>query len=55
LYARNPFFFHSISSATRQTLLIAGVFGLAAGGSPNFLTLASLLAVVGLGVGGLFD
>ncbi|KAJ7355508.1 MFS general substrate transporter [Mycena albidolilacea] len=34
------------------TLLIAGVFGLAAGGSPNFLTLASLLAVVGLGVGG---
>ncbi|KAF9805967.1 hypothetical protein IEO21_08879 [Rhodonia placenta] len=34
------------------TLLIAGVFGLAAGGSPNFLTLASLLAVVGFGVGG---
>ncbi|KAF8196664.1 MFS general substrate transporter [Mycena galopus ATCC 62051] len=34
------------------TLLIAGVFGLAAGGSPNFLTLASLLAVVGVGVGG---
>ncbi|KAJ7601095.1 MFS general substrate transporter [Mycena floridula] len=34
------------------TLLIAGVFGLAAGGSPNFITLASLLAVVGLGVGG---
>ncbi|KAJ6537776.1 MFS general substrate transporter [Mycena capillaripes] len=34
------------------TLLIAGVFGLAAGGSSNFLTLASLLAVVGIGVGG---
>ncbi|KAJ7623409.1 MFS general substrate transporter [Roridomyces roridus] len=34
------------------TLLIAGVFGLSAGGSPNFLTLASLLAVVGVGVGG---
>ncbi|KAJ7257870.1 MFS general substrate transporter [Mycena haematopus] len=34
------------------TLLIAGIFGLAAGGSPNFLTLASLLAVVGVGVGG---
>ncbi|CDO68083.1 hypothetical protein BN946_scf184788.g14 [Trametes cinnabarina] len=34
------------------TLLIAGVFGLAAGGSPDFLTLASLLAVLGLGVGG---
>lgn len=36
------------------TLLIAGVFGLAAGGSPEFVTLASLLAVVGVGVGGTF-
>ncbi|KAI8992844.1 MFS general substrate transporter [Trametes punicea] len=34
------------------TLFIAGAFGLAAGGSPDFLTLASLLAVLGLGVGG---
>ena len=34
------------------TLLIAGIFGLAAGGSSNFITLASLLAVVGVGVGG---
>lgn len=34
------------------TLFIAGVFGLAAGGSPNFVTLASLFAVVGFGVGG---
>jgi len=34
------------------TLFIAGVFGLAAGGSPNFITLASLLAVMGVGVGG---
>ncbi|KAJ8076976.1 MFS sugar transporter [Marasmius tenuissimus] len=34
------------------TLFITGVFGLAAGGSPNFITLASLLAVVGTGVGG---
>ncbi|KAK0200493.1 major facilitator superfamily domain-containing protein [Desarmillaria ectypa] len=34
------------------TLLIAGVFGLSAGGSSNFVTLASLLAVVGVGVGG---
>ncbi|KAF9235006.1 major facilitator superfamily domain-containing protein [Melanogaster broomeanus] len=33
------------------TLLIAGVFGLAAGGSPDFITLASLIAVVGVGVG----
>lgn len=34
------------------TLFIAGVFGLAAGGSPNFVTLAALFAVVGFGVGG---
>ncbi|TFK32940.1 MFS general substrate transporter [Crucibulum laeve] len=34
------------------TLLIAGVFGLAAGGSPNFVTLASLVAALGTGVGG---
>lgn len=34
------------------TLFLAGVFGLAAGGSPNFITLASLLAVMGVGVGG---
>jgi hypothetical protein len=34
------------------TLLVAGVFGLAAGGSPNFVTLASLTAVLGIGVGG---
>lgn len=34
------------------TLLIAGIFGLAAGGSGNFVTLASLLAVLGIGVGG---
>ncbi|KAK0436029.1 hypothetical protein EV421DRAFT_1739885 [Armillaria borealis] len=35
------------------TLLIAGVFGTAAGGSPNFVALACLLAVVGVGVGDL--
>ena len=34
------------------TLFITGVFGIAAGGSPNFITLASLFAVVGVGVGG---
>ena len=34
------------------TLFITGVFGLAAGGSPDFITLASLLAMVGTGVGG---
>ena len=34
------------------TLLIAGVFVLAAGGSPNFVTLASLMTIVGVGSGG---
>lgn len=34
------------------TLLMSGVFGLAAGGSHNFVTLASLYAVVGVGCGG---
>ncbi|PCH42927.1 MFS general substrate transporter [Wolfiporia cocos MD-104 SS10] len=34
------------------TLLIAGVFGLAAGGANDFVALAALLAVVGFGVGG---
>ncbi|KAF9064870.1 major facilitator superfamily domain-containing protein [Rhodocollybia butyracea] len=34
------------------TLLIAGVFGLAAGGSQNMVTLASLIATLGVGVGG---
>ena len=37
------------------TLLLAGIFGLAAGGSPNFIALASLLAVVGVGVGGTLE
>ncbi|KAF8200208.1 MFS general substrate transporter [Pholiota molesta] len=34
------------------TLLIAGVFGLAAGGANSFVTLSALLAVMGVGVGG---
>ncbi|KAF9232641.1 major facilitator superfamily domain-containing protein [Melanogaster broomeanus] len=34
------------------TLLIAGVFCLAAGGSPDFITLTFLIAIVGVGVGG---
>ncbi|PPQ84174.1 hypothetical protein CVT24_002216 [Panaeolus cyanescens] len=38
--------------AFNVTLFIAGVFGLAAGGAPNFVTLASLMAVMGVGVGG---
>ncbi len=47
---------HTLTIASRWsfniTLFLAGVFGLAAGGAPNFITLASLLAVLGLGVGG---
>ncbi|KAI0668945.1 major facilitator superfamily domain-containing protein [Trametes maxima] len=35
-----------------QTLLLSGIFGLAAGGSPNFVTLAACFAVLGIGVGG---
>jgi MFS family permease len=34
------------------TLLITGIFGLCAGAAPNFITLASLFAVAGVGVGG---
>ena len=34
------------------TLLIGGTFGIAAGGANNFVTLASLVAVIGMGVGG---
>ncbi|KAJ3838481.1 MFS general substrate transporter [Lentinula raphanica] len=34
------------------TLFIAGVFGVAAGGANSFVTLASLIACVGFGVGG---
>lgn len=34
------------------TLFFTGVFGLAAGGAPNFLTLAALFSVCGFGVGG---
>ncbi|KAG1731032.1 major facilitator superfamily domain-containing protein [Suillus lakei] len=34
------------------TLFIAGIFGLASGGAPSFVALASLIAMVGIGVGG---
>ncbi|PPQ76029.1 hypothetical protein CVT26_005535 [Gymnopilus dilepis] len=34
------------------TLFLAGAFGLAAGGSPDLVTLAALLAGMGIGVGG---
>ncbi|ETW79672.1 major facilitator superfamily [Heterobasidion irregulare TC 32-1] len=34
------------------TLFISSVFGIAAGGSPNFVALACLVAILGVGVGG---
>ncbi|KAL1693218.1 major facilitator superfamily domain-containing protein [Schizophyllum commune] len=34
------------------TLLIAGLFGIAAGGAPNFVAFAALVACIGFGVGG---
>lgn len=34
------------------TLFITGVFGIAAGGAPNFITLTALTAVFSVGVGG---
>lgn len=34
------------------TLIITGIFGISAGAAPNFITLASLMAVLGVGVGG---
>ncbi|KAH7341696.1 major facilitator superfamily domain-containing protein [Rhizoctonia solani] len=34
------------------TLFLSGVFGIAAGGSPNFVTLGSLIACLGFGIGG---
>lgn len=38
--------------AFNATLFISGVFAIAAGGAPNFVALASLFAVLGVGVGG---
>jgi len=35
------------------TLFIAGVFGVAAGASPNFVSLGVLMSFVGVGVGGM--
>ncbi|KAJ7444567.1 MFS general substrate transporter [Mycena galericulata] len=39
-------------TAWNATLFISGIFGVAAGASPNFLTLCALLACIGFGVGG---
>lgn len=38
--------------AFNTTLFLAGVFGLAAGGGPNWIGTCALFACVGLGVGG---
>jgi hypothetical protein len=38
--------------AFNLTLLIAAVFGIAAGGGPNFVGTASMVACIGLGTGG---
>ena len=34
------------------TLFITGVFGIAAGGAPNFITLTALTAIFSVGLGG---
>ncbi|KAJ7767982.1 MFS general substrate transporter [Mycena maculata] len=39
-------------TAWNATLFISGVFGVAAGASPNFITLCAMLACIGFGVGG---
>ncbi|SJL17550.1 related to 4-hydroxybenzoate transporter [Armillaria ostoyae] len=52
----SSFALHLISKSTRIsfniTLLITGVFALAAGGSPNYVALSSFAAVWSIGVGG---
>ncbi|KAG2354100.1 major facilitator superfamily domain-containing protein [Suillus spraguei] len=37
---------------SKITLFLAGLFGLAAGGAPNFVTFSSLIACMGFGIGG---
>ncbi|KAJ6618206.1 major facilitator superfamily domain-containing protein [Mycena sp. CBHHK59/15] len=39
-------------TAWNATLFISGIFGVAAGASPNFVTLGAMLACIGFGVGG---
>ncbi|KAJ7100792.1 MFS general substrate transporter [Mycena belliarum] len=39
-------------TAWNATLFLSGVFGVAAGASPDFLTLCAMLACIGFGVGG---
>ncbi|KAJ7677924.1 MFS general substrate transporter [Mycena polygramma] len=39
-------------TAWNATLFLSGIFGIAAGASPNFVTLCAMLACIGFGVGG---
>ncbi|KAJ6551168.1 MFS general substrate transporter [Mycena capillaripes] len=39
-------------TAWNATLFLSGIFGVAAGASPNFITLCAMLACIGFGVGG---
>ncbi|KAJ6482530.1 MFS general substrate transporter [Mycena sanguinolenta] len=39
-------------TAWNATLFLSGIFGVAAGASPNFVTLCAMLACIGFGVGG---
>ncbi|KAF7369223.1 MFS domain-containing protein [Mycena venus] len=39
-------------TAWNATLFLSGIFGIAAGASPNFITLCAMLACIGFGVGG---
>ncbi len=41
--------------AFNTTLFIAGVFGLAVGGGPNWIGTCGLYAALGVGVGGKYD
>ena len=44
--------FDSDEISLQITLFIAGVFGIAAGGAPNFVAYAALVACLGFGTGG---
>jgi MFS family permease len=43
---------YNLTHGIQTTLFIGGIFGLAAGGAPNFVTFSSLIACMGVGVGG---
>lgn len=45
-------FFDSDGILLQITLFLAGIFGIAAGGAPNFVAYAALVACIGFGTGG---